>query len=82
MCTGDPKNPDQGFLIVDCMVVFEIELQRMPLYILASYFVFNIEYPRGLHNLFTYLEIELMGANPNKVAASIKYFITAVEQHQ
>jgi len=72
---------DQAFLVVDFQVIGEVDLKRLPLYILAAYFVFNVEYARGCSNLFSYLEILLLGANPEKATASVKHFMGTIQLH-
>ena len=61
--------------------LFSVNTEQLPLYILTSFFVFNIEYPSGIINVCTYLEVELIKANASKVVASVKHFIAAVKQH-
>ena len=78
LITGDVNNPDQGFLIVDCKVIGEIDLLYVPLNILAAYFVYNICYIKGCHNMFSYLEVLFLNACPDKMPSSIKRFITAL----
>ena len=43
------------FLVVDCAIVTKIEFDNSPLILLSSYFVFNIQYRKGCHNLYSFL---------------------------
>ena len=70
--TGDWNKPGQAFLVVDCVI---IGVQCIPMFILAAYFVYNICYARGCHNLF---EVSFLDANPTKLPSSIKHFMTTV----
>ena len=68
---------EQAFLIVDCQIIDEVDAKRLPLYLLAAYFVFNVEYIKGCNNLFSYLE--LLGAKPEKATALVKHFMGAMQ---
>ena len=65
--------------MADCQRIDEVDMKKLPLYILAAYFVFNVEYIKGCSNLFSYLEILLLGAKPEKAAASVKHFMGTVQ---
>ena len=47
---------------MDNDIVTEIELSNVPLCLLAAYFVFNIQYPKGCKNVYTFLEFFFMGS--------------------
>ena len=49
--------------MVDCQLIGEVDMKKLPLYILAAYFVFNIQYIKGCSNLFGYLETLLLERN-------------------
>ena len=70
---------DQAFLVVDCQIIGEVNVKKLPLYILAAYFVFNVEYIKGCRNFFSYLEILLLGAKPEKATASVKHFMATIQ---
>uniref|UniRef100_A0A1X7UQ92 Uncharacterized protein n=1 Tax=Amphimedon queenslandica TaxID=400682 RepID=A0A1X7UQ92_AMPQE len=49
------------YLITDCKVICSILTTRdIPIVLLSSYFVYNIEYPRGFAIVFTFLEVFLL----------------------
>ena len=69
---GTIKSPEQLFLIADKTVVREVEMNSVLTNLLAAYYVFNVCYPRGLVNVFTFLEVFLLHLNPKKVAPRVK----------
>lgn len=69
---GTIKSPEQLFLIADKTVVREVEVNSVLTNLLAAYYMFNVCYPRGLVNLFTFLEVFLLHLNPKKVAPCVK----------
>ena len=48
---------DQFFLVIDCIIVIEVDTEAVPITLISSYFVFNIRYPKGGNNLFSFLEV-------------------------
>lgn len=81
LATGTVSNPDQFFLVVDCVVLGEVDVEQVSLILLAVYFVFNISYVKGCSNMFRYLEILFCKSNPDKASPTVKHFITALANH-
>ena len=48
---------DQLFLIIDCVVVTNVDVELLPLTLLLAYFVFNIKYPKGCFNLYSFWKL-------------------------
>ena len=69
---GTIKSLEQLFLIADKTVVREVEVNSVLTNLLAAYYVFNVCYPCGLVNVFTFLEVFLLHLNPKKVAPCVK----------
>lgn len=78
LVTGDMNEPDQVFLVVDCQVIGEVEIENLTLVLLAAYFVYNICYVKGCNNFFSFLEVLYFNSNSDKVAATVKHFFTAL----
>ena len=78
LLTGDINDPDQAFLVIDCQIIGEVELKNIPITLLAAYFVFNICYVKGCHNMYSYLEVLFLNASPDKVSPTVKHFMTAL----
>ena len=71
---GTMGDPSQAFLVVDCHVIGEVELNKIPL----AYFVFNICYCKECYNMYSYLEVLCLDANASKISPTIKHLITAL----
>lgn len=74
---GTMGDPSQAFL-VDCHVIGEVELNKIPLVLLAAYFMFNICYCKGCNNMYLYLEVLCLDANASKISPTVKHLITAL----
>ena len=68
----------QGSSLCPIVVIGEVDIQCIPMFILAAYFVYHICYARGCHNLFSYFEVLFLDANPIKLPSSIKHFMTTI----
>ena len=79
LITGSFKEPKQCFLVIDGEVVNEIDFRDVPLALLSSFFVFNICYPRGCANFYTFLEHALFSLCHKKLPASIEHFLAAID---
>jgi len=78
---GSLKVPKQSFLIIDCEMVNEIDIQDVPLALLSCFFVFNICYTRGCGNVYTFLEHALFSLHHKKFPPSIDHFLAALHAH-
>ena len=56
----------QLFLSVDKIPLFEVSPQETAMALLASHYVFNIAYPMGLEQVFSFLEFVFLGKLPKK----------------
>ena len=79
---GSYSAPVQAFLITDCCVVCEVEIEDIPLSLLAAFFVFNIQYPKGCYNAYTFLEYALFSLDHKKQSPSVDHFLTALLQYK
>ena len=80
LSTGDINCCNQLFLIVDCEIVCEVPMDCIPFILLLSYFVYNICYVKGCANMYSFFEVIFLDANADKSPASIKHFLTALQQ--
>ena len=73
------EDTEVAFLIVDKTVVCEIPiLMDIPFVLMASYFVFNICYPKGCNNLCSFMEILTLNYPADKASATTKHFLTSL----
>ena len=79
LMTGTLREPGQAFLVVDKNIINEIkDFDNIPLILLSAYFVFNIKYPTGCNNFFSFLEILLLKYPINKASITVKHFFTSI----
>ncbi len=64
---GDHKSQEQAFLIVDKKVVCEIPINDIPIFLLAIFYILNIEYPSGCANVYSFLEVALLSVSEPQV---------------
>ena len=57
---GDNTNPEQAFLVMDRKILSEINIEEVPVYLIAVFYVFNICYPAGCNNFYCFLEVALL----------------------
>ena len=53
---GEYRNPIQAFLVCEKTIICEITTQELPIYLLASYYIFNMCYPKGCNNFYAFIE--------------------------
>ncbi len=51
----------KAFLIVDRKVLCEIAINEVPLFLVAIFYILNIQYPTGCSNLYSFLEAAFLG---------------------
>ena len=69
----------QVFLVVDSKIIMEVTLENCVLILLSSYFVFNICYPKGCYNVFSFLELMFFKSTLDKLAPSVKQFYACLQ---
>ena len=76
---GSPENHSQAFLVIDCDVIGEInDIKLVPLVLIASYYVFNICYPKGLSSFYSVLEIIVLSSPLDKTSPSVKHVYASI----
>ena len=80
MVIGHISAVKQAFLVVDKTIISEIPIDcTLPFVLLAAFFVFNICYPKGCANLFSFLEIITFNYPASKSSATVKHFLSSLE---
>ena len=70
----------QTFLVVDKTIVCEVEvLHDIPFVLMAAFFVFNICYPKGCNNLFSFMEILTLNYPSHSASATVRHFLSSLE---
>ena len=55
------------FIMCEQVIICKIQGMEAPFGLLAAYYSFNMQYPKGLNSFFTLLEVKLCGIRPHKV---------------
>ena len=80
MVIGQISVANQAFLVVDKTLISELPLDcSLPFALLAAFFVFNICYPKGCANLFSFMEIITLSYPASKSSATVKHFLSSLE---
>ena len=75
---GSVYDSSQMFLVVDKVIVTELKNKFDLLFtLLSSFYVFNICYPRGCNNFFSFLEIKVLAHN-TKINSTVSLFISRI----
>ena len=78
---GDIGNPKDEFLVIENAVLCKIkDCKYIPLVLLASFYVFNIHYPPGLVNLYTFLECIILQFQAPKERARVNNLLIQLSQ--
>ena len=73
------EETDQAFLIVDKSLVCEVQnICNIPFVLMAAFFVFNVCYPKGYSNLFSFMEIQTLDYPSGKASATVKHFLSSL----
>ena len=68
---GDYEDPTQAFLVVDCQVVMEVNIEDIPLALMSA---FNIHYPKGCSNFYAFMEVYTLGFPMSKASPTVRHF--------
>ena len=79
---GDYRDPVQAFLVCEKKVICEIPSKEIPVYLLAPYYIFNMCYPKGCNNFYTFIELGLFNLNTKHVPITVGTFLTRLDTHK
>ena len=74
---GDLLQPEQLMLVIDGNIVCDIDEHDLPFALMSAYFVFNICYVQGCHNVLKFLESALLNIK-TKLPPSVNHFMAAL----
>ena len=66
-----PGEKIEVYLVCEQVIISQIAGIEAPLLLLAAYYCYNMQYPKGLSSFFTLLEVKLCGIKPSKVPNSV-----------
>ncbi len=68
----------QAFLVVDKAIICEAPLSAIPTILISAFYTFNIQYPIGCQNAYSFLEYVCFG-DSIKLSPSVKHFIASLQ---
>lgn len=71
----------QAYLIVDKDVVDEVSIIDIPFILMSAFFVYNICYPKGCNNFYTFLEIVVLKYSAEKASPTVKHLLSKISVH-
>jgi len=82
---GDPNAAaanSQAFICCEKRTIIESKCVKAALvHLIMSYFIFNIVYPKGIHNLMVFLQHHVYNLlDQQKIAASVKTLLNNMEK--
>ena len=78
MIVGDCMDARQAFLVTDSHVVAEVDFIDIPLVLMASFFIFNICYPRACCNFYAFMEVYTLGFDLCKASPMVRHFVSSL----
>lgn len=78
---GEDTESIEAYLVVDKQVIDEVSFIDIPFVLMAAFFVYNICYPKGCNNFYSFLEIVTLRYSPEKASTSVKYLLTRISSH-
>ena len=69
----------ETFLVAEKLCLTKVHVSRAPLYLLAAFHVYNMEYPKGLTSLYTLLEVLLLNSRPKKMPQIVSTTLTTLD---
>ena len=79
LSVGYVKEATQSFLVVDKQVIMEVKTCDIPLVLMSAFFIFNIHYPQGCTNLYSFMEVFALGFSSAKVSPTVKHFMACLK---
>ena len=79
---GSPDRYTQAFLIIDGKLIGEVrDIEIVPLVLLASYYVFNICYPKGLGAFYSIIEVIALNTPLSKTSPSVQHVFASIKNN-
>ncbi len=68
----------EAYLVTDGQVICEVDVNQIPLVLMAAFYVFNICYPVGCKNFYSLLEVIVLGNSLKKVTPCVKHMYSSI----
>ena len=77
LCSGEVVSPEQLYLVLDQQILCEIENNDAVFALLSAFFVFNVCYPKGCNNVYSFFEHAILNLK-NKLNPSVIHFMSSL----
>lgn len=75
------KESLDAYLVVDQQVVDEVPIDNLPFVLMAAFFVYNICYPKGCNNFYSFLEVSMLKYSAEKASPSVSHLLAKLSAH-
>ena len=66
---------------LDHQVVDEVPIDNLPFVLMAAVFVYNICYPKGCNNFYSFLEVSMLKYSAEKASPSVSHLLAELSAH-
>ena len=78
LVNGTIEEYGQIFLVVDLEILGEVPINIVPLILLSVFFVYNIRYPPGCSNMYSFFEFMFLNSKHDKYPSSVSHFYSTL----
>ena len=68
---GDHQMPEQVFLCSEKKLLGEVDVNNAAVVLLSTYYTYNLCYPKGTGNIYSFLEAALFNLNKQNMSPSV-----------
>ena len=68
---GDYQTPEQAFLCSEKKVLGQVDTENLTVVLLSTYYAYNVCYPKGTGNLYSFLAALLFNLNEADMSPSV-----------
>ena len=77
---GSLQQPNDVYLAADKVLILKIEINHIPVALMAAFYFFNVQYTPGLANFFAFMETYFLGIKPPKLT-TISNFLAQLNSY-
>ena len=77
---GESHMAKEMFLMAENTVIFKLKrIVEAPLILISAFYSYNMFYPNGTENFYTFLEYVILDKKPTKLSANLSHFISILK---
>ena len=74
---GEKNRIKDAFIVTESHLLCKVPVLELPFLLLATFYIFNMQYPSGCTNFYSFLEFFFLGIEPPK-RSKLQHFITSI----